>query len=124
MAGTLSPTKTATGGPDNGCKESAKAGTLSSAEDDAGLNRGTRSTSDCPIQTSISRLVMVAVLMAGTEVTIGGCVDIGTTPVLHVTIISTEEGTGETVMETFPGHAFTRGYPRKGTSRISRPTCQ
>ena len=79
------------------------AGTLSFAEDDAGPNRGTGSTSDHPTRTSITRLVTVAVLMAGTEVTTGGCVDIGTTPVVHVTVISTEGGTGDTVMETSPG---------------------
>ena len=46
---------------------------------------------------------MVAVLLAGMEVTAGGCADIGTTPEVHVTVISNERGAGETAMETSPG---------------------
>ena len=42
-------------------------------------------------------------LMAGTIVTAGGCVGIGTTPEVHVTVISNEGGTGEIVMETSLG---------------------
>ena len=46
---------------------------------------------------------MVAVLMAGMGVTAGGCADIGSTPEVHLTVISNERGAREDAMETFPG---------------------
>ena len=56
--------------------------------------------------------------MAGTVVTAGGCVGIGTTPEAHVIVISNEGGTGEIVMETSPGIRLpggTRATDRRGS---------
>ena len=56
--------------------------------------------------------------MARTEVTTSGFVDISTTPVVHVAIISTKGGTGDTVMETSPGMrlpAVTLAMERQGS---------
>ena len=64
-------------------------------------------------------MVTVAVLMAGTEVTACGCVEIGTTPEVHVAVISNEGGTGETAMETSPGMRLpeaTLATDRRGSS--------
>ena len=49
--------------------------------------------------------------MVGMEVTAGGCADIGSTPEVHVTVISNERGAREIAMETFPGMCLPEATP-------------